>query len=224
MDKKPQQQEQQRNPTSSSITPLLIYQPYNIAVLLTFYSPLIITVLIIAISVIFQNLKGFGFLICLVVFSWLRSVFMEVTGSKANDIIVGKRAVCSMVQYSKYGNETFSMFFIAFSLVYLCAPMIMNEQINYWILCSFLFYFILDARVRYSTGCITSGADMFLNTVIGFVSGVISVMVFYLTNNQQYLFFNEMSSTKDMCSMPDKQTFKCKVYKNGEVIRETTSG
>ena len=209
---------------SKSISPLLMYQPYNIAVLLTFYSPLIITVLILSISFVFQNFKGFGFLLWLLVFSWLRSLLMEITGSSSSSGSGSKASgdVCGMVQYSKYGNATFSMFFIAFSLVYLCGPMILNSQINYWMLSAFIFYFLLDSGIRYSSGCITSYIDIFVNTVIGIASGILSIMVLYATNNQKYLFFNELSSTKDVCSMPTKQTFKCKVYKNGEVIGETS--
>ena len=30
--------------------------------------------------------------------------------------------------------------------------------------------------------------------------------------------FNEIQSNKQMCSMPKNQTFKCNVYKNGEII------
>jgi hypothetical protein len=168
---------------------------------------------------VFQNFKGFGFLLWLIVFSWLRSLLLEITGappleSKTND-------VCDMVQYSKYGNSTFSMFFIAFSLVYLCTPMILNSQINYWILSAFIFYFLLDAGIRYYSGCIDKMADVFINTVIGLASGIVSVMTLYMMNKQEFLFFNEMSSTKDVCSMPSKQTFKCNVYKNGELIGQT---
>jgi len=207
------------NEYSKTTSPLLMYQPYNVAVLLTFYSPLVITVLILSISFVFQNFKGFGFLVWLLIFSWLRSLLMEVTGSKPFESEPGD--ICGMIQYSKYSNSTFSMFFIAFSLVYLCTPMILNGQINYWILIAFLFYFLLDAGIRYYSGCIKSMVDVFVNTVIGLASGIFAVMTLYMSNNQNFLFFNEMSSTKDVCTMPSKQTFKCNVYKNGELIGQT---
>jgi len=204
---------------SKSNSPLLIYQPYNIAVLLTFYSPLVITILILSISFVFQNFKGFGFLFWLIVFSWLRSLLLEITGSKPLES--SQDNICEMVQYSKYGNSTFSMFFISFSLVYLCTPMILNNQVNYWILSAFLFYLLLDASIRYYSGCINKMSDVFTSTVLGLGSGLLSIMTFYMMNKQEFLFFNEMSSTKDVCSMPSKQTFKCNVYKNGELIGQT---
>ena len=45
----------------------------------------------------------------------------------------------------------------------------------------------------------------------------------YSYGASKYLFFNEVSSDKEMCSMPTKQKFKCAVYKNGELIGNTTS-
>jgi hypothetical protein len=36
-----------------------------------------------------------------------------------------------------------------------------------------------------------------------------------------YLIFNEVSSTKEVCTVPKKQTFKCSVYKNGELVGST---
>ena len=48
---------------------------------------------------------------------------------------------------------------------------------------------------------------------------VITIMV--MLNLNKYLFFNELSSNKDVCSMPSKQTFKCSVYKNGELLATT---
>lgn len=201
---------------SKNINPLIM-QPYTIATLLTFYSPIIITIIIMSLSFVFQNFKGFGFLAFLLIFSWLRGLLMEVSGVKET---IGA-PICNMVQYSKHGNATFSMFFIAFSAVYLCAPMIFNNSINYWIVSAFLFYFCLDIGIRMKSGCINDMAQVFLNTVIGLASGIASVMVLYSTNNQKYLFFNETSSDKDVCTTPSKQTFKCRVYKGGELIGET---
>lgn len=201
---------------SSGSSPLLMYQPYNIAVLLTFYSPIIIAISVLSMSFVSQNFKGIIYLVYLLLFSWLRSLGLEISGSTKMDARPGD--ICTMVQYSQYGNSSFSMFFIAFSLVYICAPMFFNQQINYWIFSGLLFYYLLDLGVRFYSGCVQKTSEVLLHTVIGLASGIISVMVMYGTNTQKYLFFNETSSTKDVCTMPSKQTFKCSVYKNGELV------
>ena len=39
-----------------------------------------------------------------------------------------------------------------------------------------------------------------------------------INTNKNFLFINQVSSNKEICSMPSAQTFKCSVYKNGELI------
>lgn len=190
--------------------------PYNVAVILTFYSPIVLSILIVSISFIFQNFNGLGFLFWIIVFSFLRSILLRMVGFKPS---VGGETICDTIQYSEYGNSTFSMFFIAFTCVYLLAPMIINNDINYFILAGGLFYYLLDVGIRYSSGCLVNSLlDVFFNTILGIASGMFSIGSMYLSNNQQYLFFNQVSSTKDVCTMPSKQTFKCRVFKNGELI------
>ncbi len=131
--------------------------------------------------------------------------------------------ICNAIKYSNYENNTFSMFFIAFSFSYLCGPMILNGDVNYWLMSSLLFYYFLDFFIRkYIAHCPINLSMMLIDTFMFGIGGA-SLIIFLLsaTHNQQYLFFNETSSTTDMCSMPTKQTFKCSVYKNGEIIGET---
>jgi hypothetical protein len=205
---------------SVSNTPLLVYQPYNLAVLLTFYSPIIVAISVFSLSFIFQNFKGIIYLLWLVIFTWFRSLGYELSGGAPNVSSPGD--LCSMVQYSKFGNSTFSMFFIAFTMAYICGPMILNKDVNYWVLSGFLFYLLLDIGIRVNMGC-TKYTYVLLDTVLGLVAGIIALTAMYGTKMYNYIFFNESSSTKDMCSMPSKQTFKCKLYKNGELVGSTTT-
>jgi hypothetical protein len=36
--------------------------------------------------------------------------------------------------------------------------------------------------------------------------------------SSKFLFFNEESSNKEFCTQPSTQTFKCKVYKDGQLV------
>ena len=36
--------------------------------------------------------------------------------------------------------------------------------------------------------------------------------------SSKFLFFNEQISNNETCSQPSTQTFKCKVYKDGELV------
>ena len=40
-----------------------------------------------------------------------------------------------------------------------------------------------------------------------------------ITGNDSLLYYDEYVSDKVACSRPEKQTFKCAVYKNGELLK-----
>ena len=202
----------------ASDTPLIIYQPFNLAVLLTFYSPLIVALTVFSMSFIFQNFKGIIYLLWIIIFSWFRGLFFSANSSSG---IPGD--LCSMVQYTRYGNSTFSMFFIAFTMVYICGPMILNKETNFWVLAAFLFYLLLDIGVRVRLTKCTKFSYAAFDTVFGVAAGIGALSAMYGAKMYNYVFFNETSSTKDMCSMPTKQTFKCAVYKGGELVGSATA-
>jgi len=201
------------------MTPLLIYKPISLELILIFYSPLVVALIILSMSFIFQNFKGIVYIICLIIFVSIRSFFMEL--NNYNPYVTDNK-ICTMIKYSNFGNSGFSIFFIAYSFVYICGPMIINHHVNYWLLCVFLFYLFLDIGTRFNMKCINSTAisiDLFL----GVLSGVITLLLMYYAKLWGYLFFNETSSTKDVCSMPSKQTFKCAVYKGGQLVGSTSA-
>jgi len=60
--------------------------------------------------------------------------------------------------------------------------------------------------------------DLFLNVLLGASCSALIVTLMYVGGSGKYLFFNETSSDKEMCYQPSNQTFKCQMYKNGELI------
>jgi hypothetical protein len=63
-------------------------------------------------------------------------------------------------------------------------------------------------------------SDLFLNVLLGATSATLIVTLMYAGGSGKYLFFNEVSSNKEMCYQPSKQTFKCQMYKDGTLISE----
>ena len=133
--------------------PLIMYQPQNILVLLTFYSPLIIAVCVLSMSFIFQNFNGFIYLGFFIAVSVLREFILMISGvtSTAN----ATASICSSVQYSKFGNSGFSVFAIAFTILYLCLPMFLNKDVNYVVFGILLAYLLLDIGIRSYKQCIS---------------------------------------------------------------------
>ena len=174
---------------------------------------------ILSLSFIFQNFKGLVYLGFLIGVCVLRVFFYWVSGSSNT---TNNGDFCSNVKYSEYGNSTFSLFVFAFTITYLSIPMFINNSVNFPTFLGLLVYFLLDIFIKLYKKCIRSFSDMILNILCGAISAGIIITLMSSTSSQ-YLFFNEISSSKEICSMPKKQTFKCAVYKNGTLISENVS-
>lgn len=198
-------------------SPLYLFQPMNLVVFSSFFSPFILAAGITSLSFIFQNFKGLIYLGFLVGCCFVRSYVYMMSGSNPS---VNDKTICSTVQYTKYGNPTFSAFVFAFSIMYLSIPMFSNGSVNFWVFISLITYFFLDMFIKIYKKCILQMSDLFLNVLLGATSATLIVTLMYAGGSGKYLFFNEVSSNKEMCYQPSKQTFKCSVFKDGTLVSE----
>jgi len=203
---------------SPPITPLLFFQPYNIFVFLAFYSPFILSTITFSLSFLFQNFKGIIYLLFLLAVCIIRSYFITLRGGSGEPLPVSGD-ICTAIQFSPQGNQTFSSFVFAFTFMYMCVPMFANNEINFSVMVGLLMYFVFDISIRIQNNCFTNDMFKYLLTDVLIGAGLSSLIVtlMYAGGSGKYLFFNEMSS-KEICSRPSAETFKCSVYKNGELI------
>lgn len=205
--------------TNPNNSPLYIDQPYNIFVFLSFFSPIILITLVTFLSFVFQNFKGLIYLGYILAAAIIRYYVYYINGAQP---ILGNSTICNAVQYSKYGNSTFSVFVFAFTLMYLFLPMFINGHANFWIFSALLSYGFLDVFIKLKNGCYVKLSEVLLNALCGLTISAGFVMLMYAGNSQKYLFFNEMNTGTETCSRPSNQQFKCKVYKNGELVGNTS--
>lgn len=196
-------------------TPLQLFQPMNIVVFLSFFSPIILATSITGLSFVFQNFKGLIYLGFLIAACVVRNYVYMVSGSTP---IINDRTICTSIQYSKYGNPTFSAFVFAFTIMYLSLPMFSNGAPNFWVFVSLISYFLIDIFIKIYKNCVIKMSDLFLNVLLGLASSALIVTLMYVGGSGKYLFFNEVSSNKDICYQPKEQTFKCQVFKDGTLV------
>lgn len=208
-------------PTPSKVSggvpnsPLLFFQPFNIIIWLSFFSPIILSIVMLSLSFVFQNFKGFIFLGYLLGVCLIRNYVYVLNGAETLKV---DNTICSSIQYSKYGNPTFSAFVFAFTIMYISFPMFSNGEVNFWIFGGLLAYFFLDIFIKMYKKCVIKTGDLFLNVLLGLASSALIVTLMYAGGSSKFLFFNETSSTKEVCSVPSKQTFRCSLYSGGELI------
>ncbi len=119
-------------------------------------------------------------------------------------------------------DATYSICILSFTFWYLFIPMIMLSTsakinaYNFGVIGFFGAYLIFDIMIKTSLNCISIKNAIF-NFIIGAGIGIACGMFFY-TTARSFIFINESQSNKEICSMPTKQQFKCKLYKNGELV------
>ena len=206
----------ERNPLIDPINkPLKFFQPFNLLVTISFLSPLIVVMIITSLSFIFQNFKGIIYLGFAIAVSLIREGIYIANGAEP---LEDKGGICTSIQYSKYGNPSFSSFIIAFTIAYLSVPMFLNGTANMWIFTALLCYLFVDIYIKIYEKCIIYTSDLFLNICAGVFCGYLFVSLMSWGGSSKYLFFNEQSSNREVCTQPSTQTFKCKVYKDGELV------
>ena len=195
--------------------PLQLFDPMSIVIFLSFFSPIILATSITSLSFVFQNFKGLIYLGFLIGFCVIRNFIYMINGSLPTQ---NDRTLCSSIQYSKYGNPSFSAFVFSFTIMYLSFPMFSSGAVNFWIFLSLLAYFFIDLYIKITKKCVVQMSDLFLNILLGISSAALIVVLMYVGGSGKYLFFNEVSSNKDICYKPKEQTFKCDLYRNGELV------
>jgi len=195
--------------------PLKVFQPFNILVSMVFFSPLIVAIIITSLSFIFQNFKGIIYLGFLIAFCLMREGIYKVNGGSQ---LTDDGTICTSVQYSMYGNSSFSSFVFAFTISYLCVPMFLNGTANLWIFSVLLSYMFIDIYIKIYKKCVIYTSDLFLNVCAGLFCGYLIISLMNWGGSSKFLFFNEESSDRQVCTQPSTQTFKCKVFKDGELV------
>lgn len=189
----------------------------NVLHLFSFISPFLLAFFLFMTSLFNQNLKGLVYLSG-VLMSTIFNVFLmnQIQSPTYEDAAFS----CNMFDIpfvSQYNSPSSSSLFIAFTIAYLVIPMSVNNQLNYPVIASLLCLLSLDVFTKIINRC-TNYAGAILGALIGFFLGTIWYTLFHITGYDSLLYFDELRSDKVMCAKPTKQTFKCSVYKNGELI------
>jgi len=212
---------------------------------LSLYSPLIVVTGVFMSAVFSSNLsKGLTYLMITMMVVLLRHTAMNpynfvksltegtvITGpekpmvggrkSRMRNMTGGDIGNCDM-GIGKYGDDsTLGLFILSFTMFYICTPMFIINSINWFVLVLFIFYIVADYYAKMSNKCYAGKAvTIFANVLAGVALGSIASLLIYTYQND-WSMINVTSSGKQVCSMAAEQTFKCGVYKNGELIAST---
>ena len=207
----------------------LLLNTMNIFYSLSFYSPIIICVSIVLFSMFTVTInKALFFFGWVFVITSLRIAVLKASGNdnQRKEIPIICSTGLSEIFIPK--DVLYSTYLLTFTMMYFILPMFMISVqnnvnvINYGVLAFFICYIGLDIFIKNKLLCIpteTFGKNVSGNILSGiFLGGLIAGIIMYGTQLKVYLYINEINSNKEVCSMPSKQQFKCKVYKDGTLV------
>lgn len=190
---------------------------------LSFFSPIIISCSVLIFSIFSMAIgKGIFYIFWLLISTVIRiGILWLIPGSNPTPKYANE--ICSSGNFLPYDSSTYSTFVLCFTFFYFTLPMYISNNINYTIIIFFIIYIVFDILIKMSNGCINSTVTLFGDIIGGGGLGALVAAIIYSSPLSDYLFINELSSNSETCSMPSKQTFRCSVFKNGELVSSTTT-
>lgn len=181
--------------------------------------PLLLTFFMVMISIFNQDLKGMVYLAGILITSVLNIFLLNIIKSKKDE---NSAASCNLFNLpfnlSNYNVPALNSVLISFTIAYLILPMRASNQMNYVLIAALLSIFAIDGISKIMNKC-TTIVGVIIGLLTGFLFGSLWYTLFHSTGYNSLLYFDQAVSNKVYCSRPKKQSFKCAVYKNGELIK-----
>lgn len=194
----------------------------NILQFFSFIAPTLLIFFLFLSSLFNQNLKGLVYIAGVLIASFINIMFMHIIGSERSDDESFSCSLFDIPHVSQYNSPYPTTLIIAFTIAYLVLPMKYNKQMNYLVLLFLLGLLGIDMLTKVQNKCTTYPGTV-LGALVGFVLGIIWYIFFHAMGYDALLYFDELRSDNVVCSRPSKQTFRCSVYKNGELVSSNVS-
>lgn len=189
----------------------------NVLQLMSTLMPFMITFFMLMLSLMNQNVKGIVF-IAGALLATVLNIFLQ--NAIQNEKDPDEALTCVLIDLpfmSRYNSPSSNSLYLAFTFAYLFLPMNYNSQMNYAIISALLILFAIDASAKVMNKC-TTVSGVIIGALAGFMLGSLWYTIFHMVGADNLLYFEETQSNGTRCERPTKQTFKCSVYKNGQLI------
>ena len=190
----------------------------NIGKLISILGPFFLIFFMVMLSIFNLNFKGLIYIFGIIIIFLLNLLLMNFYKEKQN--IKELPFYCNLFEMgnsSPFSFPEISSMIISFTLIYLFLPMVFNNQLNPVIIFTLVFMLIMDGYFKNISKC-SNYSKSIAGAGFGLIFGALWYFFILFGFGKEYLYFNELGSNNVVCKRPSEQTFKCSVYKNGELI------
>jgi hypothetical protein len=170
-----------------------------------------------------QDFKGLVYLAGLIFACFTTMLFGNVLTFMPSFLPEERPEICNMIsvgQQSELSKLPLGQTVFAFTFAYLLVPMITNDYVNQNIptLVFFPILILFDIIWNVQNTCYTFW-QLISSLILGGLFGWLWGYLIQKTNNTSLQYLSGIQNG-EVCSKPSKQTFRCKVYKNGKLIQQ----
>jgi hypothetical protein len=199
---------------------------------LSLYLPLILLSSLLIFSIMSSSLQKFLFYTSIILLIIMLRLIVYKSSSKIlNDTKLPEDCSIGLINTFIPEDVLFGTYLLSFTLFYFLTPMILLtidsgvDSINYIIVLFFMCYIFLDLSMKKEMGCAKNITNV--GIVGNFLSGTLlgsglSALI-YTSPIKNLLYVSNINGDKEVCSMPSQQKFKCRVFKNGELVGSSVS-
>ena len=165
------------------------------------------------------NFKGVIYIIGVILLLVLASTICGLYGGNTTS---PTNHVCTIfgIKNGLLKDVPFGVLVYTYTFIYLLLPMIQTSSINYPILISLMLIGAVEVVVQTTEKCVQP-LQLLITIICSIIFGFMwSAFILYV--EPDLLYHTDFTSDRAVCSMPSEQKFKCKVYKNGELITTMT--
>lgn len=196
----------------------------NIGILIASLYPVFIVCFLVLASIFNFNMTGIVYLGG-IIFTFAVCYLVAISGL-TTERPVGSSPSCDLFSGLSYNmmGPSFPSAVSWFTFIYLLLPTVPPARpagfANPMIIASTAFFAIINMIYQFRHKC-SSMVGILLGMTIGFAIGTAWFFLWWGSGHKDLLFYNELISNNVVCNRPAKQTFKCHVYKGGELISST---
>ena len=183
---------------------------------ITANSHVIIALFLIVVSFINKDLKGFIWLTGAILSTVFTQLILKIIGRKRSK----EEVKDCLGKLPGDTNPALAGNIITYTLSYMLFPMMSIGKINLQLITLLVILFSVNGYYGLSNkgNCQTMAHEVFFVGISGFLAGYLWYRTLRKNDQEKLLYFTEPISNNTVCSKPSKSRFRCKVYKNGELI------
>lgn len=192
----------------------------NIILFLSYISPVLLGFFMVMTSAFNQDMKGVIYLIGVIVVTSIGIILRNMFKIEGHT-----HPICNLIDIpgansGGYTTPVFSTLIVAFTFIYLGFPMFENGA-NVPVLISLSTLLGMDILVNFYHNCYgdRSVFNLLISTVFGATLGIGYYYLVNLITDGKQTYFSDLPSNQVVCRKPKAETYKCRVYKNGRLLK-----